>query len=442
MIITYILIGLAVAAITVLLAMAMSQDVFWGVLLLIFFLPFERIPTLQLGSFTAKINHLVGGLVIIFFLLDVVFNRRKLYGNPTVIPTVIFLLSLLVSIVHTTAGVRSIIFFGLDSFVIALFLIIPQLIDSREKLNRVVQVLLWSVVLVAVFGLYQFLGDLIGLSSAMTGLDPGYSKKVFGFPRIQAFAKEPLYLGNYLLIPLGTLFALFIAKIRHIQVVPIAFLVMVVFVLTLSRGAFLAFAVAAAIALLFAFKKIFTFRSILLGGAAVFLVLIAVNGILNKLGPDLKERFLAHATIQDYRSGDSTQGRLHAFAKAIDAFEESPVSGIGLGAYGMYVLNYPATPPPNGWFIVNNQYLELLAETGILGFASFVLLVAVILGRSLIAYIKTQDQFYAALVLGLTAAYIGTLVQYNFFSTLAIIHIWVLMGLIVAVQNLALKIIK
>lgn len=439
MIVNWILAVIAGLALVALAAAKMSRDLFWGVAALIFFLPFERIPTVEIADFTLKINHVVGGLVMALFFLDLLFNKRKLKPNPTALPVTFFALALVISLATTTAGIRSVVFITLDLFVILLFLIIPQLVDTGAKLKRVVTVLLWSAGAVAVFGLYQFGADLAGLPSSISGLDPGYSSRVFGFPRVQAFSREPLYLGNYLLVPLGAMAGLLFAKLARPGLVPLALLTLLTFILTLSRGAFVALAVAVVFLIVVAFRKIVNFRTVFWGATILILTVVGFNMIFNRLNPDLKERFLAHATVADYRKGESTQGRLNAFTKALNAFEEKPITGIGLGGYGMYVLNYPSEAPSGGWFIVNNQYLELLAETGIIGLAAFLFLVVVIISRSLVAYFKTRDSFAQSMLLGLTAAFVGTLVQYNFFSTVAIIHIWILMGLIVAAQNLALQ---
>lgn len=431
----------AIFGVAVLSAVAtkISRDLFWGLAALVFFLPFERIPTLELAGFTLKINHIVGGLLIVFFILDLLFNKRKLKPNPAAFPVTLFATALILSLATTTAGIRSVVFLLLDLFVIMLFLIIPQLVDTKAKFMKLITVLLWSVGVVVVFGLYQFGADTIGLPKSFSGLDPGYSSDVFGFPRVQAFSREPLYLANYLLIPLGAMAGLMFAKAARPGLLPLALLTLLTFILTLSRGAFVAAAVAAVFLVIVAFRKIVNFRTVFWGTTAAILAVVGFNTIFNRLNPDLKERFLAHATVADYRKGESTQGRLNAFTKAIDAFNDAPITGIGPGGYGMYVLNYPNEPPSGGWFIVNNQYLELLAETGIIGLTAFLFLVVVIISRSLVAYLKTNDSFAQSMVLGLTAVFIGTLVQYNFFSTVSIIHIWVLMGLIVAAQNLALN---
>lgn len=439
MIAQYVLAAMAGVAVFGAVAAKISRDLFWGLAVLVFFLPFERIPTIELAGFTLKINHIVGGLLIVFFILDLLFNKRKLKPNPTLLPVTLLVIALILSFITTTAGIRSVVFLVLDLFVIALFLIIPQLVDTKAKFMKLAAVLLWSSGVVVVFGLYQFGADLVGLSNSFSGLDPGYSSDVFGFPRIQAFSREPLYLGNYLLVPFGVMAGLVLAKVARPWLMPLAFLTLLTFILTLSRGAFLAAAIGAVFLVIVAFRKIVNVRTVFWGATVLILAIVGFNTIFNRLNPDLKERFFAHATVADYRKGESTQGRLNAFTKALDAFEEKPITGIGLGSYGMYVLNYPSEPPSGGWFIVNNQYLELLAETGIIGLAAFLFLIVVIISRSFVAYFKTRDIFAQSMVLGLTAAFVGTLVQYNFFSTVAIIHIWVLMGLIVAAQNLALK---
>jgi O-antigen ligase len=138
------------------------------------------------------------------------------------------------------------------------------------------------------------------------------------------------------------------------------------------------------------------------------------------------------------KQGESGFGRLQAFGQAIEAWETRPLTGIGLGNFGPYIKYYPVETPPSGWDIVNNEYLETLAETGLLGLASLFLVLAVVLLRSYSAYKRSDNEYLRAVLVGLTAAFVAIFTQYNFFSTLYIIHIWVLLGLIVGVQNIIL----
>ncbi|GAH74752.1 unnamed protein product, partial [marine sediment metagenome] len=89
--------------------------------------------------------------------------------------------------------------------------------------------------------------------------------------------------------------------------------------------------------------------------------------------------------------------------------------------------------------IVNNEYLEILAESGILGLALFALIIIILIIRNIKAIIKAQDKFIKAILVGLLAAFIGILVQYNTFSILYVMHIWFTIGLMIAVQNIVLR---
>jgi len=59
--------------------------------------------------------------------------------------------------------------------------------------------------------------------------------------------------------------------------------------------------------------------------------------------------------------------------------------------------------------------------------------------RSIRAIHATTSFRYRSLTIGLSLALFGILVQYNFFSTLSIMYIWVFIGVVLAVQTLALK---
>ena len=70
--------------------------------------------------------------------------------------------------------------------------------EGKKAVLLAVRGLLWGALVAAVFGLYQFFGDMVGLPISATLLKFGYDKTTFGFARIQAFSQEPLYFSNYL----------------------------------------------------------------------------------------------------------------------------------------------------------------------------------------------------------------------------------------------------
>ena len=78
---------------------------------------------------------------------------------------------------------------------------------------------------------------------------------------------------------------------------------------------------------------------------------------------------------------------------------------------------------------MNNEYAELLIETGILGLMTILLFWSSILLRGFSLF-KHLPPFKSAVLLGLVAALAGMLLQYISFSTLYVFHLWFLIGLI------------
>ena len=150
--------------------------------------------------------------------------------------------------------------------------------------------------------------------------------------------------------------------------------------------------------------------------------------------------FLGQAT--EYEEGASIVERFSTYHKAWELIKRNPWLGVGIGGFGPEVAPGSHVVPKEGWQIVNNEYLELWAETGIFGLLSFLLLVFIIVIRSIKVWLRSNDVFAKTVVVGLTIAFLGILAQYMTFSILFIMHIWVLIGIIVASQNIALGNIK
>ncbi len=137
--------------------------------------------------------------------------------------------------------------------------------------------------------------------------------------------------------------------------------------------------------------------------------------------------------------GASYVERIETFDIAQRIWLDHPWVGIGPGGFGPYASFHPLITPSEGYKIVNNEYIELLAETGILGLCCYILIVLFILIRSLKAWRVGKDSFLKTLLVALNIAFLGILVQYNTFSILYIMHIWVTIGLIISTQNLLIN---
>lgn len=416
-----------------------------ALLVLILALPFERVPSVDIAGVTLRFNQLAAVVLIVTVLLSIIFARRHIRPYPMLLPILAFLIFTMWTASEAINVTRATSVFV---FVLLMFLTsvaIPQAFQKREEVPRVASILILLAAIVSVFGLFQFFGEMIGLPNHFTFIKEGYGREVFGFPRVHAFSNEPLYFANLLFLPIGVMVGLFLTKqyvVPRNWLIGILGATLVVFFLALSRGAFIAAVPFAFVIAFFFLRQFLTFTNIAVVAAGLAIVVALVLGVLGLTGPDAQQRFLEHATLQDVlvrQEGESGFGRLSTYDRALEIWQRAPLTGVGLGNYGPSVAFDPLTRPGTGWDIVNNQYLETLAETGIVGLFLTVLFWGWVVVRSFIAFFKTNDPLVRAVLGGLTAAFIAILVQYNFFSTLYIMHIWVALGLLVALQNIAIS---
>ena len=171
-----------------------------------------------------------------------------------------------------------------------------------------------------------------------------------------------------------------------------AFVILIAVLLSLSRGGWLGLAVGSAIMLLLAtprgiriarktahekdpepnperqllaFARSSRFRLALAGGAMVIAVALLF------VGPDA--RFDAALRIHDSVSADYTiLDRISAWESGLAMFRDFPVVGAGLGTSPEILPRYQLPPWTDLYFNhAHNDYLELLAETGIVGTVLF-----------------------------------------------------------------------
>ncbi|KKQ18714.1 MAG: O-antigen polymerase [Berkelbacteria bacterium GW2011_GWA1_36_9] len=436
------LIILAVIALIVAYLVFRSPELGW--LLIIFFLPFERVPSIEMAGVNLKINTFLGFLTLIAWILGLMFQGKKYKVQPNFlsIPLFLFIMALLLSLTQAFNFTRAVSVLIFTVFTIIFSILAVNMVYSKETLRKTILVLFFSALVVSLFGLFQFGGDVVGLPQSLTLLKEGYTSVVFGFPRVQAFSMEPLYFANYLLIPISVGLALFINRVEPIKrwwMAGLIGLILLNFILTVSRGGYLGLLGSFLVLGILLFKRLFNWRTILIGIVTVIIVVYGVAFALSKGETRATMEFLGHVTLQDVNRGESVEGRLITFKQGMNAFYTSPIFGIGLGNYGPWVTFYPDARPITGWPIVNNEFIELLAETGIVGAGTFLLLIIFLSVRTLMALKYAHDIFLKSVLIGLFAAFVGVLIQYNFMSTLYIIHVWVLIGLLVAVQNIILK---
>jgi len=416
-----------------------------GLAMIAFCLGFERVPSVDIGGITLKINHILIVVVFVIFLIKSLASRKlTIPKDPVRYLILLFIAVLMFSLpqaVNLPRALQVLLFVLLMGIA---YLTTTLIVTNKKALVCVLYGLIAGAILQSALGLFQFAGDAVGLPQSITLLKEGYDKSTFGFARVQGTAIEPLYFANYLLIPLMLAVVLLIRgqseKIMNkFWFYVLAGVIFLDIILAISRGAYIALIVAVLALVITQAKLIFRAKTILTTAMIVLVIFIGAYLGLVRSEPRALDEFVGHLKVEDRVEGESVVSRVSATESAFEMFKAHPFFGVGLGNYGPVVQDDPPEVPQGGWFIVNNEYMEILAENGVVGLLMFLILLCFVFARSIIAIRREKDEFIKSVLIGLTLALFGILVQYLTFSTLYIFHIWFLLGLISAITYMSLR---
>lgn len=407
-----------------------------GLYALAVLLPLERLGAFAVGGTNVRPSQLAL-LATLFFVMRRWLHRPKEFDwrRTEYLLLVVFLAVSALSLTNAENFGRSAVVLAFTVFTLSLAFVMPMVLRRKKDLFIVRNILIVSAGAVSLFGLWQFAADMAGLPAALTGLRPQYTKAILGFTRVQSTALEPLYFANYLLLPVALAMTWLIegAGRRRVALAGLLALMLTNIFLTSSRGGYGALLVTLGVILWSYRKRNEALRKLFALGVASlvigFVLLRAIASFEVTTPGTLADTFIGHVT--NLTSGAAVEERLETFERAIDAWRTHPWLGVGVGGYGPFSAVYPDTEPAVGWAIVNNEPLELLAETGILGLAAILGFLLYILRLGL----RARDDELEPLRIAMLAAVIGIIVQYQTFSTLYIMHIWFAIGLLLTLSR-------
>ncbi len=404
--------------------------------LLVFSLPFERIPSGDVAGITVRGSLVVGGLIIVRAFYQLLTRQRPLAWSleeKLFVGFVLWLMALTPFALNTVRAIEVTVF---TTFVITLALAIKMVFD-RKYLTSLATALLVSTVVVCSFGLFQYFGNLSGLGSNLTGLRERYSWELFGFPRIQSTALEPLYFASFLLLPLSLLLARILGRNIKWWHGLLIMLGSVCLFMTVSRGGTWAYLFITSLLVIFGVWRRQYSKALLIAalvGASFGLSLLIITYFNQPFGGLITHKTGIGSYSEQLRNTGLDAGgdeRARARAQAISLIVQNPVTGVGPGNYGPAVQGEPE--PAEGWTIVNNEPLEIAAETGLVGLAIIVIGFMSLIVSSVRNW-RLRDNQVKIWSLGLLMFLLATALQYQTFSTLYIVHIWVAVGLLIAVN--------
>ena len=284
--------------------------------------------------------------------------------------------------------------------------------------KRILSVLLASSAAVSIFCLLQCFLDVFDIQETL--LCPGCHYQTIGFPHSNGFAIEPQFMGNLLIAPSLITLDIIYKKLRAKKgkrklpaLLCLAVLQITALFVTFSRGAIFAFVLGVIIMTIYRALKRFNLRAFCYVSISVFAFLfgLLLQGLWAEISPTNENfaqgisRSLNHLSLGviplidssskpepntvvaaetaeeesafDGYIEESTTIRLSLNEAALKTWSQNPRTvffGVGLGGAGRAMSQHLGT---NEKEIVQNEYISLLLELGIVGcslilFAAFV----------------------------------------------------------------------
>lgn len=228
--------------------------------------------------------------------------------------------------------------------------------QSIVEKNKIFKGLIFLSIPLALVGVYQFIFHIKTSPLWLSSFEKGIDTRAF------AFFGSPNVLGILLSI-IAILSLSFYLKEKKLYYIAIMFIDVMAVFFTFSRSAWLGLAVGISLILVVYKLKILLFSPV------VFLLLLI---------PQIRERIMAAFSGQ-YLTDSSLDGRIWSFINGIHIFKQYPFFGTGPGSYGGQLAAQSASPVylqsiQNGYtalYFTDNQYLEILVQTGLLGVITF-----------------------------------------------------------------------
>jgi O-antigen ligase len=329
------------------------------------------------------------------------------------------------------------------SFSIMIMIFVINIIKNKKQLSNVLKIFMFSSTAVCGMTIVVYVLKILGFSGGILSF---IKVSTWIVPRLYGTAVEPLAFANQILVTLPFLLVLIATgKGKIIGLNRLVLFIMfciqsLALLLTFSLGAFFAFAVSIIFIFVFSKKKKELIKVSLLSLVIISIIfIIGINVGNNTKGGVSAQAFEYFLTKIPFLSTSAgiAPDRQSISSAGWSMFQKNPLMGVGLGNLG-YSYKYYA--PPDGITIdravwkANNDWLTLLAETGIVGTAFYFIFLFSIFSRAIKnLFIKVSGMSSDAqqFILGLTISSIAVLAQSLFGYFFQNPYVWLLLGLLI-----------
>ncbi len=350
----------------------------------------------------------------------------KSFLNP---PIVIYILICVFSI-FTSSNIRISFrtFIGKTMQYVAFFWVVAETMSSKSRVKAFLYILFTSSLVLGIDGLYQY----------FTRHDFIRNRPIIFTDRIYASFPTPNSFGCYLAAVIPFLLSFFFMKMRFrlskIIYMSLFLLLFTCLLLTISRGAWLAFLSSA------------LFMSLWVNPLGIFLLILSIFIIATGpfYNPFLKERL---SNFFNVFSGVSDVDRRYIWQAGWRMFASRPLIGVGIGTFMFNFKNFVNQDYRYSAAYAHNCYLQTASEIGIIGLISFLSILVLFFYYGIKALNTQVRDFYWHVLLACLATMLGYCVQMGVDTTLYGLDLgllfWLMLGLGVAsIKNITAQKIR
>lgn len=277
------------------------------------------------------------------------------------------------------------------------FFVVLQLVDNEQNARSVTVVFVLVAGIMAMHGVFQYI---VGAEMPAGWID---QNEMSVRTRVYSILTSPNIFGS--MMTLSTPMAVSLAlEAKHTKgKVVFGFLALMMIaslVFTFSRGAWIGFMVAAAVYVLLKDKRLII-PCIILAVA----VLICVPSVGNRI---------SYMLSPEYIESSLRGGRLVRWLTGLEILKFYPWMGVGLGQFGGAVAMNHSTEFLVGYehtktFYMDNYFLKTAVESGIIGFAAFVMLMYSVIINSYRTVKEAKSKTTRELATGIMAGLCGVI---------------------------------
>lgn len=364
------------------------------------------------------------GISIFFFLVKKI-SEKKFPVNKLNLFLLIYFIALLLSAYSSTylqVSMRTI--FAKILHYVAFYFVISDRRFNAKTLNKVITVISLSLLLVCINGFQQYFTHFDFIRHQKWPWD-----KISG--RITSCFTTPNGFGAYLVIFLPVIFSswLFLKeKVYKIYFLIVFNLGVICLLLTGTRSSLLAFVASFLALFVYNYSKKEKFYLMIL----TFLIFFILAFFLV---PTFKNLILGGLNLHDTSSID----RKLLWQMSFNMLKSAPIFGVGIGTFMQNFSKYNLFGAAKQVCYAHNSYLQIIAESGIFGFCSFLLLIlAMVYNCSKLVFKKCVVD-YSYLEVGFVASFIAFLINAffdnHFYSLTFALLFWFLTGVIISMSS-------